>query len=98
MRRIFIALMAFGGLGEAGPALAQATSYPFCIRSDDYTGWSGCSFNTFGECQAAASGTQAECLANPWYAPGSNNPPPPVQGAGPFGGNPPIPVGPPPAQ
>jgi hypothetical protein len=97
MRLIVIAFWAFAGIGAAAsPASAQSTvsPYPFCIRSDDYQGWSGCTFNSFGECQAAASGIQAECLANPWYSPGTQAAPPPA--TTPFGGNLPVPIGPPP--
>ena len=94
MRRIFIALLVFGGLGAASPALAQATSYPFCIRSDSYTGWSGCSFNTLQACQAAASGTLAECTSNPWYQ--ADTAAAPVPDDNQIGANAPLPVGPPP--
>jgi uncharacterized protein DUF3551 len=68
MRNILLTLLAIGGFGLSGPALAQiATQYPFCIQGVDNPGWSGCSFSTFQECQATASGTEAECLSNPWY-------------------------------
>src|ERR1035438_242691 len=95
MRFIFLALVAFGGFGMAGPASAQtATQYPFCIQGPDNPGWSGCSFNTFQECQASASGTEAECLSNPWYKAGDSGTPNPY-GNQP-GANGPIQIGPPP--
>ena len=68
MRNILLTLLAMGGVGLSGPASAQtATQFPFCIQGVDNPGWSGCSFSTFQECQATASGTEAECLSNPWY-------------------------------
>jgi hypothetical protein len=78
------------------PASAQTgiSQYPFCIQGVDNPGWSGCSFNSMATCQASASGTEAECLANPWYRPGTNAAPPSPQGAAGMGG--PLPIGPPP--
>jgi len=61
-------------MSGAAPASAQTaiSQYPFCIQGVDNPGWSGCSFNNFQECQAAASGTEAECLSNPWYKSGND--------------------------
>ena len=70
------------------------SQYPFCIQGDDNPGWSGCSFNTLAACQAAASGTSAECLSNPWYQAGTNAAPDPDGNQ--IGANSPLPVGPPP--
>ncbi len=59
MRRIFLMLLTVGALGMTTPASAQtATNYPFCIQGVDNPGWSGCSFSTFQECEASASGTE----------------------------------------
>lgn len=51
-----------------------STRYPFCIQGDDYPGWSNCTFATLQQCQATASGTFNECLANPWYRAASGAP------------------------
>jgi hypothetical protein len=68
MRLVFLALLTVGGSAVPGPAPAQtAAQYQFCIQGIDNPGWSGCSFNSFQEFQAAASGTEAECLSTPWY-------------------------------
>jgi hypothetical protein len=68
MRIIFLTLLTISGLGMWGPSSAQiATQYPVCIQGVDNPGWSGCAFNSFQECQATASGTESECLSNPWY-------------------------------
>jgi len=79
------------------PASAQTgiSQYPFCIQGVDNPGWSGCSFNTLQACQATASGTEAECLSNPWYQAGAN-PTAPVPLGNQIGANAPLPVGPPP--
>jgi hypothetical protein len=77
-------------------AFAQvSTQYPFCLKGDDYPGWSNCSFTSFQQCQASASGTSDECLANPWYSA--------ADGGAPASGDntasqdySPLPVGPPP--
>jgi hypothetical protein len=89
-------LSAATGLCIASSASAQTgiSQYPYCIQGVDNPGWSGCSFNTMQACQAAASGTEAECLTNPWYRAGGNTAPQPPQM--PIGANDPLPVGPPP--
>jgi hypothetical protein len=80
------------------PASAHAqvsTRSPFCLQGDDYPGWSNCSFTSYQQCQATASGTFDECLANPWYQAGDNAAPPPDANTdGPALS--PLPVGPPP--
>jgi hypothetical protein len=79
-------------------ATAQAqvsTQFPFCLQGDDYPGWSNCSFASYQQCQAPASGTVNECLANPWYQAGDNAAPAPdANTASPSFS--PLPVGPPP--
>jgi hypothetical protein len=60
----------------------------------DNPGSSGCSFNSLEACEASASGTEAECLTNPWYRPGVDAAPPSPQGPTGMGG--PLPIGPPP--
>ncbi len=73
MRCVILAFLTVGGFLMADLASAQtATQYPFCIQGVDNPGWSGCSFTSFQECQATASGTEAECLSNPWYKAGGN--------------------------
>jgi hypothetical protein len=71
-----------------------STQYQFCLQGDDYPGWSNCSFNSFQQCQASASGTGNECLANPWYQPGAG--PAATSPEGSPGADGPIPIGPPP--
>ena len=67
--------------------------YPYCLQGDDYPGWSNCSFTSFQQCQASASGTLDECMANPWYRADADTPQPPPPDPLEDG---PIPIGPPP--
>jgi uncharacterized protein DUF3551 len=96
IRAIFWMLLVIAGIGE-GPADAQSavSQYPFCIQGEDNPGWTGCSFDTLQACQAAASGTFAECLANPWYQSVPSNVTRDPDGNQ-IGANAPLPVGPPP--
>jgi hypothetical protein len=89
MRGIVLALLSIGGFGLAGPASSQtATQYPFCIQGVDNPGRSGCSFNTLQECRVSASGTDSECLSNPWYKPSANTASAPA--GNPFGASGPV--------
>jgi hypothetical protein len=69
MRNLVLALLAASGLAVAavGPAQAVGTRYPFCIQGDIYPGLSYCTFTSYGQCQASASGRNLTCIANPFY-------------------------------
>jgi hypothetical protein len=97
IRYLFLALLGVGGVATVSPVSAQTavTQYPFCIQGVDNPGWSGCSFNSLQACQATASGTEAECLSNPWYQAGADAAAPTPDGNQ-IGANAPLPVGPPP--
>lgn len=94
MRNIFLALLVVGGVSAAALAQSAATRYPFCIQGVDNPGYSGCSFSSVQACQASASGTEAECITNPWYS--VDNGAPAASSENPPGPNGPIGVGPPP--
>ena len=83
-------------LGMIGSVSSQSgiSQYPYCIQGIDNPGWSGCSFNSLQACQTSASGTESECLTNPWYKADASAAPPSQQM--PMGANDPLPVGPPP--
>lgn len=72
MRKLTLALLATGGLAIVGTAPAQAvgTRYPFCIQGDEYPGLSNCTFTSYEQCQATASGRFLWCIENPFYNPG----------------------------
>jgi hypothetical protein len=90
-----LAVSFIAGCLNSSSGLAQvSTQYPFCLQGDDYPGWSNCTFTSFQQCQASASGTPDECMANPWYQAG--NDPPTASPQGSIGSDGPLPIGPPP--
>ncbi len=71
MRTFFLAAVAVGALASTGmtPSPVQARDYPFCIKGADYGSAIGdCSFDTYQQCLATASGRYDYCDANPYYA------------------------------
>jgi hypothetical protein len=96
MRNISLVLLAMGGVATAdlAPAQTAISQYPFCIQGIDNPGYSGCPFNSLQACQASASGTEAECITNPWYR--ADNGEASASSASPSEPNGPIVVGPPP--
>jgi hypothetical protein len=72
MRNVYLALAATGlALAGSVPAHAVGTRYPFCIQGDEYPGLSGCTFTSYQQCQASASGRFLTCIANPYYGGGA---------------------------
>jgi hypothetical protein len=69
MRNFLMAAFAGGALAAIGMVPdASAREYPFCIKGDIYASSAGdCSFNTYQQCQATASGRRAYCDVNPFY-------------------------------
>jgi Protein of unknown function (DUF3551) len=71
MRNIFLAAVAVGAVASIGMTAtsAHARDYPFCIKGDFYDSPTGdCSFDTYQQCLATASGRRAYCDANPFFA------------------------------
>jgi hypothetical protein len=51
-----------------GALPAAAREFPFCITGCDFGGGRGdCSFTTYQQCLATASGRDASCAANPYF-------------------------------
>lgn len=69
MRKAIFALAAVAGLAALGAAPAEAvgTRYPFCIQGDDQPGLSNCTFTSYEQCAATASGRRLWCIPNPYY-------------------------------
>ena len=67
MRNAILALMCCAApIVSALPAAAQ--NMPFCIKGCDFGGGTGdCSFSTYQQCQATASGRDATCAPNPYF-------------------------------
>jgi hypothetical protein len=76
MRNMITALLAIGGLAAIGiaPAEAVGTRYPFCIQGDDQPGLSNCTFTSYEQCQATASGRRLSCIANPYFVGDTDDP------------------------
>ena len=87
MRIAITALVSVGALAAIGvaPAGAVGTRYPFCIQGNEHPGLSNCTFTSYEQCQATASGRFLYCIANPYFmgesddrhAYGRRRPPPP---------------------
>jgi hypothetical protein len=77
MRRAILAALTASGLTAFGAAPAEAvgTRYPFCIQGNEQPGLSNCTFTSYEQCQATASGRFLTCIANPYYV-GASEPPP----------------------
>ena len=76
MRNIVLIALAASGLALFGPQSAHAvgTRYPFCLQGDESPGLSNCSFTSYGQCMATASGRFLTCIANPYFAGGTDDP------------------------
>jgi hypothetical protein len=71
MRIVVLTLAAAAATVSIGiaPTPVQARDYPFCIKGDSYASAVGdCSFDTYAQCLATASGRLAYCDANPFFA------------------------------
>ena len=77
MRNVVLALLSVGGLAMVGAAPAEAvgTRYPFCLQGSEHPGLSNCTFTSYEQCQATASGRFLTCIENPFYNPGADNDP-----------------------
>ena len=74
MRFTITALLSVGALAAIGvaPAGAVGTRYPFCIQGNEHPGLSNCTFTSYAQCQATASGRVLQCIENPYYNPGGD--------------------------
>lgn len=66
MRVAVLALMAIGTVSAIDVTPAQAWDYPFCLRTRFDT--DDCRYESYQQCQWAASGTGQDCFANPALA------------------------------
>jgi Protein of unknown function (DUF3551) len=67
MRKAIWVLMAMA-FAAPGAAPAVAGEMPFCIKGCDFGGGAGdCSFSSYRQCLATASGRDATCAANPAF-------------------------------
>jgi hypothetical protein len=67
MRNVFIALATSAAIFAIGQSPAGAQSNAFCIQGDEF-GSGECSFATYAQCEASASGRTAYCEPNRYLA------------------------------
>jgi len=71
MGKLALALMAVTAAGAATLATsapAAAGDYPYCLQGRDMGYPGDCSYSTYGQCMASASGRFAYCGLNPRVA------------------------------
>lgn len=64
---IFLAPLAVGGIFAAATP-AAARDYAYCLQGSGYGIPGDCSYSTYAQCQASASGRRAGCNINPRVA------------------------------
>jgi len=76
MRNVVLIALAASGLALFGtlPAQAVGTRYPFCIQGNEFPGLSNCTFVSYAQCMATASGRFLTCVANPYFAGETDDP------------------------
>ena len=68
MPRTIQALLVCCAALTSGALPAAAQNFPFCIKGCDFgAGRGDCSFSSYQQCQATASGRDAYCDVNPYY-------------------------------
>jgi Protein of unknown function (DUF3551) len=70
VRTVISALLLCCTTSTMGAVPAAAREYPFCIKGCDFggSGIGDCSFTSYQQCQATASGRVATCAANPYFS------------------------------
>lgn len=76
MGRIVLAGLAATVLAFAGmmPARAVGERHAFCLQGNDSPGLSNCTYDTYAQCMASASGRFLTCVANPYFVGESDDP------------------------
>ena len=77
MHNIVVATLVLNALALAVsmPAQAYGTRHAFCLQGGEfYQGLNNCTFDTYEQCLATASGQNMQCLANPYYDGPSDDP------------------------
>jgi uncharacterized protein DUF3551 len=72
--KIIVGLLATTGVAVLAATPARAVgSHPFCMQGSTAPGLSDCSYATYEQCQATASGRYLYCIENPYYNAGYSN-------------------------
>ena len=78
MRKLMLAMLAVTAVGvgsTAGSAPAAAYDYPWCAQGRGFGIPGDCSYQTYEQCQASASGRNLYCNINPRVAFGQQQEP-----------------------
>ena len=71
MRQLVLVILAVGTIHFAAPARAQTydPNYPYCLQIyDDMVHYTfECAYTSMPQCQASASGRNAQCVVNPYF-------------------------------
>jgi len=68
MRSVLLALMVACAAWAITATPAPADGLPYCIKGCDFAGGAGdCSFSSYQQCLATASGRDATCAPNPYF-------------------------------
>ncbi len=75
MRKLLLALAAFTALTVIPNAPVEAREGPWCIIGSEFSGNSrgDCSYSSYAQCQATASGTRSYCDRNYYYGGASSD-------------------------
>ena len=80
MRKLILGLMALTAVGAATLTISApvaAHDYAYCLQGRDMGYPGDCSYSTYAQCMASASGRNAYCNVNPRVAFGRPYPPAP---------------------
>lgn len=69
MRGIALLALTAGAstLLSSSPVHAYGVRHAFCLQGDEYPGLSACTYDTYAQCLASASGRNLSCIANPYF-------------------------------
>ena len=68
-----LAALAVGAITSLSVTPSSAKDYPYCLQGDRFSVPGDCSFETFAQCKATASGQRGDCNINPRFALGQQN-------------------------
>ena len=66
--RVLLALLTISAASALGAGTAHAQGSPYCLKGCDF-GAGDCSFTSYQQCMASASGRTAWCDSNPDFRP-----------------------------
>ena len=64
MRTLMLAMAAVAAVGAGGVGTAKAQDYPYCLSGRNEGSPGDCSYSTYAQCEASASGREGVCGVN----------------------------------